>query len=235
MQRQIILDTETTGLDALKGHRIIEIGCLEMVHRRLTGNKFHVYLNPEREVDPGATQVSGLTNEFLNDKPKFIEVVDDFLNFIEGAELIIHNAPFDVGFINAEIALAQHAWTSIDNYVSVFDTLSLARKLHPGQRNSLDALCRRYNIDNSHRTYHGALLDAEILSLVYLAMTAGQTQMSLEGEDEEFANQLSTMHGKEKLKPKLKRDKNLSLTVIRATEDENRLHQERLIRLQTKK
>jgi DNA polymerase-3 subunit epsilon len=202
VERQIILDTETTGLDPLKGHRIIEIGCLEMINRRLTGNKFHVYLNPEREIDPGATQISGLTNEFLDDKPKFIEIVNDFLAYIEGAELIIHNAPFDVGFINSEVSLAEHSWQTIDNYVRIFDTLLLARKLHPGQRNSLDALCRRYGIDNSHRTYHGALLDAEILSQVYLAMTAGQTQMALDGESEMDDN-LSPMNRSSKQKIKL--------------------------------
>jgi len=229
MERQIILDTETTGLDPSKGHRIIEIGCLEMINRRLTGKKFHCYINPEREVDPGATQISGITNEFLKDKPLFTDIMDDFLGFIEGAELIIHNAPFDVGFINAEIALAQHFWGSIDSYVRIFDTLLLARQLHPGQRNSLDALCRRYGVDNAHRTYHGALLDAEILSLVYLAMTAGQTQLAL-GEDEDEGPAALGMRTR-KARAKLKRDKNFTLTIIKADSEENRLHEERLLRL----
>jgi len=226
MERQILLDTETTGLEPQKGHRITEVGCLEMINRRLTGRKFHSYLNPEREVDPGAVAISGITTEFLQDKPKFYEVADELLTFIEGSELIIHNAPFDIGFINAELMILNHPWGSLDAFVRVFDTLTLARQLHPGQKNNLDALCRRYGIDNSHRTYHGALLDAEILARVYLAMTAGQTQFTL-GSD---SPSQSTVHQKQQ-KIKLKRRPGLSLTIIRASQAENLAHEARLVQL----
>jgi len=175
MARQIALDTETTGLEPKEGHRIIEIGCVELIDRRLTGNHFHQYLNPEREIDAGALSVHGLSNQFLQDKPIFSAILKDFLEFIDGAELVIHNAPFDVGFMQHELRLAGHKPFHIKYYCQVIDTLQLARKKHPGQRNSLDALCKRYRIDNSHRQFHGALLDAEILSQVYLAMTGGQT------------------------------------------------------------
>jgi DNA polymerase-3 subunit epsilon len=228
MTRQILLDTETTGLEAHKGHRIIEIGCLEMVSRRLTGRKFHTYLNPEREVDPGASAVSGITTESLLDKPKFHEVADEFLAFIEDAELIIHNAPFDISFINAELAILQHPWKTVDSYVRIFDTLALARQLHPGQKNNLDALCKRYGVDNTHRTFHGALLDAEILARVYLAMTAGQTHFSLGAES---PLQVTTQD-KQQQKIKLKRNKSLQLTVIRANDEENGAHEKRLVQLQ---
>ncbi|MDI9818210.1 MULTISPECIES: DNA polymerase III subunit epsilon [unclassified Legionella] len=174
--RQVVLDTETTGIGHEMGHRIIEIGCVELLDRKLTGNHFHVYLNPQRAVDEGAFRVHGISNEFLQDKPLFKDVVDEFIEFINGAELIIHNAAFDVGFLNAELKLLN--WASLLNdYCSVCDTLILAREKHPGQRNSLDALCKRYEIDNSNRTLHGALLDAEILASVYLAMTGGQTTL----------------------------------------------------------
>lgn len=226
MTRQILLDTETTGLDPNKGHRITEIGCLEMINRRLTGQKFHTYLNPEREVDAGAVAISGITSEFLQDKPKFHEVAEEFLAFIEGSELIIHNAPFDIGFINAELIHLKHAWGSVDSYVSVFDTLALARQMHPGQKNNLDALCRRYGIDNSHRTYHGALLDAEILARVYLAMTAGQTHFALGTESSS-----ETVVEQKQQKIKLKRSIGISLTVIRASEEENVAHERRMARL----
>lgn len=184
MTRQIILDTETTGLEPAAGHRIIEIGCVELMDRKLTGQSFHVYINPEREIDEGAVEVHGLSAEFLADKPRFAEISDDFLGFVEGAELIIHNAPFDVGFINHELRLLGASLTPIGERCSVIDTLLMARKKHPGQRNSLDALCKRYGIDNSQRTLHGALLDAEILAEVYLAMTGGQITLSLEHEDD---------------------------------------------------
>ncbi len=179
--RQIVLDTETTGIGHDKGHRIIEIGCVELVNRKLTGKHFHVYLNPQREVDEGAFKVHGISTEFLKDKPLFADVLSELLQFIGGAELIIHNAPFDVGFLNAEL---QHAkWKKkLDGYCTVLDTLVLAREKHPGQRNSLDALCKRYDIDNSNRELHGALLDAEILASVYLAMTGGQVSLFAEGE-----------------------------------------------------
>ncbi|MGR9106782.1 MAG: DNA polymerase III subunit epsilon [Gammaproteobacteria bacterium] len=174
--RQIVLDTETTGLAPEEGHRIIEVGCIEVINRKITDHRFHVYLNPEREIDSGAIEVHGISNEFLADKPRFAEVMDDFLGFVSGAELIIHNAPFDIGFINGELRLAGRN-ANIEESCSVIDTLILARKKHPGQRNSLDALCKRYGIDNSHRQLHGALLDAEILADVYLAMTGGQTSL----------------------------------------------------------
>ena len=180
--RQIILDTETTGLEPALGHRIIEIGCIELINRKPTGNRFHVYLNPEREVDVGAVDVHGLSNEFLADKPLFADVIQDFLDFVQGTELVIHNAPFDVGFLNHELKRLGSDYRTLTDYCEILDTLALARKKHPGQRNSLDALCKRYAIDNSHRSLHGALLDAEILADVYLAMTGGQTRLMLEDE-----------------------------------------------------
>ncbi|MGH8557879.1 MAG: DNA polymerase III subunit epsilon [Methylococcales bacterium] len=182
--RQIVLDTETTGLSPDENHRIIEIGCIKVLNRKITDQRFHVYLNPDRRIDQGAIEVHGISNDFLADKPRFQDVVDDFISFVSGAELIIHNAPFDVGFINHELQLAGKN-TRIDEFCSIIDTLILARKKHPGQRNSLDALCKRYEIDNSHRQLHGALLDAEFLADVYLLMTGGQTSM-LE-EEPEFA------------------------------------------------
>lgn len=178
--RQIVLDTETTGLDPKEGHRIIEIGCVELVDRRLTGNDFHQYLNPEREVEQGAIDVHGITNEMLADKPCFRDVADDFLKYIAGAELVIHNAPFDVGFIDNELTLLGDRMQRTADICSVLDTLVMARKMHPGQRASLDALCKRYEIDNSQRDYHGALLDAQILAEVYLAMTGGQAALLLD-------------------------------------------------------
>lgn len=177
--RQVILDTETTGLSPEKGHRVIEIGCLEMVNRKLTGKSFHHYLQPDREIDEGAKRVHGITEEFLKDKPRFKDVAIEFFEFIEGAQLIIHNAPFDVGFLNHEISLLDMAWGTVESHCKVIDTLTMARDKHPGQKNSLDALCKRYNIDNSGRTLHGALLDSQILAEVYLAMTGGQEKLSL--------------------------------------------------------
>ena len=177
--RQIVLDTETTGLDFRLGDRVIEIGCVELLNRKLTGQRFHRYINPEREVEAGALAVHGLTNEFLQDKPRFGEVVAEFLEFIRNAELVIHNAAFDVGFLNNELALQQR--TPLEQVCQgVVDTLKMARELHPGRRNSLDALCERYAIDNSGRTLHGALLDAELLAEVYLAMTRGQESLIME-------------------------------------------------------
>ncbi|MBF7730704.1 DNA polymerase III subunit epsilon [Pseudomonas sp. N040] len=181
--RYVVLDTETTGMPVTDGHRIIEIGCVEMLGRKLTGRHFHVYLQPDREVDEGAIAVHGITNEFLQGKPRFREVADEFYEFIQGAELIIHNAAFDIGFINNEFALlAQTERSEVSDYCGVLDTLAMARERHPGQRNNLDALCKRYGVDNSGRDLHGALLDAEILADVYLAMTGGQTHLSLAGE-----------------------------------------------------
>jgi DNA polymerase-3 subunit epsilon len=221
LNRQIVLDTETTGLNPLEGHRIIEIGCVELVNRRLTGRHFHVYINPDRVIDVGAIEVHGITNEFLADKPLFADVADDFIGFIRGAELIIHNAPFDVGFINHEFSLLNNGAGSVEDYSGVFDTLTFARKKHPGQRNSLDALCKRYGIDNSHRDLHGALLDAEILADVYLLMTGGQSSLldedvshEEEGEGVQLINRLSAD------RPRLK--------VIRCDEEELGAHHQRL-------
>jgi DNA polymerase-3 subunit epsilon len=181
--RQIVLDTETTGLEAARGHRVIEIGCIELLNRRASGRHYHSYLNPEREVDEGARAVHGLALADLQDKPRFAEVADEFLRFIAGAELIIHNASFDVGFLDAEFArLGRDPPVLVGELCPVLDTLALARSMHPGQRNSLDALCKRYRIDNSHRELHGALLDARILADVYLEMTGGQSALALDDE-----------------------------------------------------
>lgn len=179
--RQIAFDTETTGIGHEVGHRVIELGCIELVDRKLTGKHFHAYLNPERKVDEGAFRVHGISTEFLQDKPCFKDIAQDFLQFIDGAELIIHNAPFDVGFMNAELKRIKWPKT-LQDYSSIIDTLVLAREKHPGQRNSLDALCKRYEIDLSNRKLHGALLDSELLAFVYLAMTGGQTNLFVEEE-----------------------------------------------------
>jgi DNA polymerase-3 subunit epsilon len=181
--RQVVLDTETTGLEPNDGHRVIEIGCVEMENRRLTGNSLHLYLNPEREIDAGALAVHGISSEFLADKPTFDKVVDEFLAFVDGAELVIHNAPFDVGFLNHELRRLGTRYGTIEQRCGVLDTLVMARQKHPGQKNSLDALCRRYFVENGHRELHGALLDAEILADVYLAMTGGQTRLFSGGND----------------------------------------------------
>ncbi len=193
--RQIVLDTETTGIDPRQGHRIIEIGCVELVDRKLTNNHYHQYVHPEREVEQEAIDVHGITNEFLEDKPKFIEIAHDFLEFIKGAELVIHNAPFDVGFINHEFRLLNQGLGKVTDYCSVIDTLALAREKHPGQKNNLDALCRRYFVDNSARELHGALLDSEILADVYLLMTGGQTSLGLgaSGQEESGSAQGSSI------------------------------------------
>jgi DNA polymerase-3 subunit epsilon len=177
--RQIVLDTETTGLEVSDGHRIIEIGCVELLHRRPTGRHWHRYLRPDRDVDPGALAVHGITNEFLAAQPAFTEVAEEFLAFIDGAELVIHNAEFDVGFLESELGAAGRP-TRIAERCRVVDTLALARRMHPGQRNSLDALCKRYSVDNSGRDLHGALLDARILADVYLAMSGGQAALGLD-------------------------------------------------------
>lgn len=191
--RQVVLDTETTGLEPSQGHRIIEIGCIELINRRLTGNRYHQYVQPDRDIDDAAVEIHGITNEFLADKPYFADIAEDFLGFIRGAELIIHNAPFDVGFINRELQLLGEKFGQLIDYCSVLDTLDQARKLHPGQRNNLDALCKRYGIDNSQRELHGALLDAEILADVYLAMTGGQVSLSLEGVRDVDSTNMATM------------------------------------------
>lgn len=172
--RQVVLDTETTGLEVQRGHRLIEIGCIELAERRPTGRTFHFYFNPDRAIDEGARAVTGISDDFLRDKPRFAEVVAEFLAFIDGAEIIAHNAEFDVGFIDAELGIAGPQHGRLADRATVLDTLALAREKFPGQRNSLDALCRRLGVDNSHREWHGALLDAHLLAEVYLAMTAGQ-------------------------------------------------------------
>ncbi|MEQ1637888.1 MAG: DNA polymerase III subunit epsilon [Methylococcales bacterium] len=223
-KRQVVLDTETTGLNPQEGHRIIEIGCVELINRRLTKNHFHVYINPERNIDAGAIEVHGITNEFLNDKQLFKDVAQDFIAFIQDAELIIHNAPFDVGFLNHEFALLSDKIGRIEDFSTVFDSLVYARKKHPGQRNSLDALCKRYGIDNSHRELHGALLDAEILADVYLLMTGGQG--SLLEEDLSSA----VKHG-EAIVRQLAPDRP-HLKVIQCTEEELLTHERSLLTIQ---
>lgn len=178
--RQIVLDTETTGLEPAEGHRIIEIGCVEIVNRRLTGDDRRWYLNPDRDIDEGAVEVHGITSDFLADKPRFRDVADEFLEYIRGAELVIHNAPFDVGFLNHELEVHLGRSERVDVICGVLDTLQMARRMYPGQRASLDALCKRFEIDNSRREYHGALLDAQLLAEVYLAMTGGQAALLLD-------------------------------------------------------
>ena len=185
--RQIVLDTETTGLEVGKGHRVIEIGCIELAARRATGKTFHRYLNPQRTIDEGARAVHGISDEFLLDKPRFAEIADEFIAFIAGAELIIHNAVFDVAFLNAELALAGARLGNLEQHAGVLDTLPLAREKYPGQKNSLDALCKRLSVDNRHRELHGALLDAQLLAEVYLAMTGGQGDLGFAGASSERA------------------------------------------------
>ncbi len=206
--RQVVLDTETTGLDPTLGHRVIEIAAIEMVNRQITGRDYHCYVNPEREIDPGALEVHGISNEFLADKPRFADIAADFLKFIEGCELIIHNAPFDVAFLNAELENAgREPVTQFCEMVT--DTLKIARELHPGKRNSLDALCERYAIDNSARTLHGALLDTRLLAEVYLAMTRGQESLLMDVDSGETISDASGVLGGD-----------LELVVIRASDEE---------------
>ncbi|HJS14777.1 MULTISPECIES: DNA polymerase III subunit epsilon [Rheinheimera] len=225
LKRQIVLDTETTGLSPQEGHRIIEIGCVELINRRLTGNNFHVYLQPDRLIDQEAIAVHGITNEFLIGKPRFAEVAQQFCQYIAGAELVIHNAAFDVGFINHEFNLLRPALAPVTDICGVLDTLKMAREAHPGQKNNLDALCRRYDINNSHRTLHGALLDAEILADVYLAMTGGQVSLNL-ANDEQAAAQQNVVVGQ------LKRTSRLP--VVFASEAELQSHEQRLDLVQKK-
>lgn len=219
--RQVILDTETTGLEPAQGHRIIEIGAVEMIDRRLTGKRYHQYLQPDRDIDEGAIEVHGITTQFLADKPRFNEISGGFLAFIDGAELIIHNAPFDLGFLDNELRLMGGKQSRVQEICTIVDTLVVARKLHPGQKNNLDALCRRYNIDNAHRSLHGALLDAEILADVYLAMTGGQVSMALSSEPIRSDSTDITLRSLDRsILPPLK--------VQFADEEELRLHKERL-------
>jgi DNA polymerase-3 subunit epsilon len=216
--RQIVLDTETTGLEPKQGHKIIEIGAVELVDRQLTGRHFHVYINPQRGIEAGALEVHGITEDFLRDKPVFSEVVEDLLTFVDGAELVIHNAPFDIGFLDNELSLIGHEHSSITNVTTVLDTLELAKDIHPGQRNNLDALCKRYDVDNTTRTLHGALLDSEILADVYLLMTGGQTDLGLSlessSQDADDDDDVPVEHPK--------------LFVLKASEEELVLHQARL-------
>jgi DNA polymerase-3 subunit epsilon len=223
--RQVILDTETTGLSHKEGDRVIEIGCVEMISRRLTGRVFHEYLNPGREISAGAMQVHGISNAFLKDKPTFETISESFKEFIAGAELVIHNAPFDVGFLDNEFVVTKNEWTSLSAHCSVLDTLALARKMHPGQKNNLDALCKRYHVNTSHRVVHGALLDAEILAEVYLLMTGGQTLLNLEVE-----SPIQARTQVEQSSVNLK-----ALPVIKATEEELSAHQQFLIKTLKKK
>jgi len=220
--RQVVLDTETTGINPKEGHKIIEIGCVELLNRRFTHNRFHVYLNPDREIDAGAIEVHGITNEFLRDKPKFKDVVEDFMAFTAGAELIIHNAPFDVGFINHELAQLSAETRTIDTHSSIFDTLAYARKKHPGARNSLDALCKRYGVDNSNRELHGALLDAEILAEVYLIMTGGQVSLLDDGNQQADGSEPLVVHLPSDRPP---------LKIIACNEEELQAHQQRLAKI----
>jgi DNA polymerase III subunit epsilon len=220
--RQVVLDTETTGLEVDRQHRIIEIGCVELVNRRVTGRSFHRYLNPERDIDEGALEVHGLSREQLAKEPRFADIHAEFLEFVRDAELIIHNAPFDVAFLDAELARLDGA-TNVAALCKVLDTLTLARQMHPGQRNSLDALCKRYSVDNSHRDYHGALLDARLLAEVYLAMTGGQATLVLSAETDTI--RLRTRH-----EMPVSGLADVKITVVGASEEELAAH-ERLLAL----
>lgn len=222
--RQVVLDTETTGLETSQDHRIIEIGCVELINRRLTGRHYHQYINPLREVEEGAMEVHGISNEFLSDKPLFTAIAEQFLAFIEGAELVIHNAPFDVGFINHEFSKLE-GFGKVADYCTVVDTLVMARQRHPGQKNNLDALCKRYAVDNSQRNLHGALLDAEILADVYLMMTGGQVALVLGGQSHTTGD-LGTQEIR-----RLPPDRP-PLPVIKATEEEIAAHRNQLTRIQ---
>ena len=212
MNRQIILDTETTGLDFKTGHRVIEIGCVEIVNRKFTGNEYHTYINPERESDEGALRVHGLTTEFLSDKPKFSEIYEEFINFIKDAELLIHNAEFDIGFLDNEIKLVSKDLNPVENEVlKITDTLQIAREKHPGQRNSLDALVSRYEINGYDRELHGALLDSKILGDVYLSMTGGQSDL-------DFSNTESNENNIDSSKDKITTRKKLKVIKVSAKE-----------------
>lgn len=221
--RQIVLDTETTGLEPAQGHRIIEIGAIELVDRRATGNHFHFYLQPDREIDQGAMQVHGITQEFLADKPRFGDIATDLLEYLGSAELIIHNAPFDLGFLDHEFRRVDSAWDGLSKRSRVIDTLELARQMHPGQKNNLDALCKRYAVDNTHRELHGALLDSQLLAEVYLSMTGGQVSLSLGGNATDAA---ARPEGDAAIRRvAIERGQ---LLVIQANDDELAAHQQRL-------
>lgn len=227
--RQVILDTETTGMNQAGGpiylnHKIIEIGCVEVINRRLTGRHYHVYINPGRLVDEEAFEVHGISDAFLRDKPTFAQISDDFIEFIKGAELVIHNAPFDVGFMDYEFDLLGQGIPKTAQMSGILDTLVMAKGMHPGQRNSLDALCKRYGIDNSSRDLHGALLDAEILADVYLAMTGGQTSLNLSLASDSTGDNTSVQTV----------DSSLQLKSLAATDREVNAHQERLALVKSK-
>lgn len=220
--KQIVLDTETTGLDVADGHRIVEIGCIELVNRKPTGNRYHQYICPERDIDAGAVEVHGITSEFLASQPVFQSIAEEFLAFVADAELVIHNAEFDLSFLDYELSMVAKPLGSMSDYCQVLDTLLVARRLHPGQRNSLDALCKRYGVPTTGRELHGALLDARLLSEVYLAMTGGQAKLSLSAEDDSSAASTITR--------RIERD-GLDLTVIRCSSAELAAHEARLARI----
>lgn len=222
--RQVVLDTETTGLATSEGHRIIEIGAIELVNRRATGRRYHRFLDPERDIDEGAERVHGISLQDLDGQPKFAEIADEFLNFIRGAELVIHNADFDVGFLEHELSLMAHPEPDLQRHASVVDTLALARTMHPGQRNSLDALCKRYDVDASGRDLHGALIDADLLARVYLAMTGGQVTLSLDAVAGQAAETAA------RIEPSVRPD-GLKLVVTRASADELAAHEAMLDRI----
>ncbi len=223
--RQIVLDTETTGLSTAQGHRIIEIGCVELVNRRLTGREFHRFLNPDRDIDEGAEAVHGISRADLETAPRFHEVVDEFLEFVKDAELVIHNAPFDIGFLEHELELMEHPQPSIEDHAAVLDTLTLARELHPGQRNSLDALCKRYEVDASKRDVHGALIDSELLANVYLAMTGGQSSLLLDEETVDVVDSGPGVPAHDGASPAASGAAYRDLLVIEASPDEIAAHE----------
>ncbi len=223
--RYIVLDTETTGLEPSQGHRIIEIGCVEIVNRRITDNHYHQYIQPDREIDEGAFEVHGISNDFLADKPRFADIAEDFMAFIKGAELVIHNAPFDVGFIDHELAKLDANWGKTADHCTITDSLVMARQKHPGQKNNLDALCKRYEVNNSKRELHGALLDAELLAEVFLRMTGGQVTLSLGGQSDNAGQSASAS-------PIRRLDSNRpALPVVQATSEELADHEDSLQRL----
>ncbi|MBC8382058.1 MAG: DNA polymerase III subunit epsilon [Pseudomonadales bacterium] len=221
--RQIVLDTETTGLETSQDHRIIEIGCVEMVDRKLTGRHYHQYVNPQRKVDEGAMEVHGITDQFLEDKPLFEAIVSDFFAFLDGAELIIHNASFDIGFINHESKKLRGKHQPLESKCRVIDTLALARQRHPGQKNNLDALCKRYGVDNSQRQLHGALLDAEILADVYLLMTGGQVNLNINDQSDSDSGEMN----KTSVIRRLPEDRP-PLRVVKASDEEIVSHEKKL-------
>ncbi len=220
--RQIVLDTETTGLEPSQGHRIIEIGCVEIINRKITENTYHQYIQPDRESDEGAFEVHGISTEFLADKPRFADIAEDFIQFINGAELVIHNAPFDIGFLDHELAMLDPVWGKVSDHAQITDSLVMARKKHPGQKNNLDILCKRYEVNNARRELHGALLDAELLAEVYLRMTGGQEMLALGGAISGSSSQgnVSPVKRVDSSRPQI--------NVIRANIDELKIHQERL-------